>query len=319
MRLWTLDHSAAIPRVLRGHSGPVTSVAFNLNSTRLASGSQDGPVRLWKLDQPETEPLVLSVYSGSVLSVAFSPDSAQLASGSNDHTVRLWNLQTNVLIREACRRASRNMTYSEWFRFLGEETYSKVCEELPFDRSFVIQKGRSLAKEGDVTAALDFVRKNLIVDTKSDWDIDKEARKRIAPALLDRGRELGSDGKIEAAVQRYTQSKECDPTLQIKAEYWNDLCWLGSLQRHAAEVMHACENAVRLEPENGGYRDSRGVARALTGDLAGAIADFKFYISWAQNTGHQKKLVPKRTTWIEALEAGQNPFDAETLESLKTE
>ena len=38
--------------------------------------------------------------------------------------------------------------------------------------------------------------------------------------------------------------------------------------------MAACEQAVELEPDHGGYRDSHGLARALTGDYPGAIVDF---------------------------------------------
>jgi hypothetical protein len=43
--------------------------------------------------------------------------------------------------------------------------------------------------------------------------------------------------------------------------------------------MVACEQAVALALEHGGIADSRGVARALTGDVAGAIADFERFYS----------------------------------------
>jgi Flp pilus assembly protein TadD len=38
--------------------------------------------------------------------------------------------------------------------------------------------------------------------------------------------------------------------------------------------MSACEKAVALAPKNGEFRDSRGIARALTGNKQGAIEDF---------------------------------------------
>ena len=64
-----------------------------------------------------------------------------------------------------------------------------------------------------------------------------------------------------------------------------------------------------------GFRDSRGLARALTGDYAGAIEDFEYYV---EHSGNDTS-VAKREAWIAELEAGRNPFDDETLETLRYE
>ena len=82
---------------------------------------------------------------------------------------------------------------------------------------------------------------------------------------------------------------------------------------HAAEVMAACEQAVALVPDNGGARDSRGLARALTGDVAGAIDDFEAYVAW---TGNDRARA-QRQDWIVVLWSGENPFTAELLERLR--
>ena len=63
----------------------------------------------------------------------------------------------------------------------------------------------------------------------------------------------------------------------IAADYWNKLCRLGALWEQVKEVQEACGRAVALEPTNGDYRDSRGIARALTNDSTGAIDDFTAY------------------------------------------
>jgi hypothetical protein len=72
-----------------------------------------------------------------------------------------------------------------------------------------------------------------------------------------------------------------DPAL-VSAIDWNNVCWQGSAQGIAREVMPACEKAVNMGPTNVSYRDSRGLARALTGDTEGAIADFQAFLDSAR-------------------------------------
>jgi hypothetical protein len=85
-------------------------------------------------------------------------------------------------------------------------------------------------------------------------------------------------------------------------------------------VLPACEQAVSLAPDQGYILDSRGLARALTDDTVGPIEDFQFYIQWAQqpeNLEFHSDDATLRESWIQALQAGQNPFDKETLEALR--
>ncbi len=55
------------------------------------------------------------------------------------------------------------------------------------------------------------------------------------------------------------------------------------------------------------------LARALTGDVAGAIDDFEAYVAWTGNDRDRAQ----RQGWIDALRAGQNPFTSELLERLR--
>ncbi len=146
-----------------------------------------------------------------------------------------------------------------------------------------------------------------------------EQNKWTANKLVDAGAILARQGNIEEAFSYYAEAQAIDPELEIPANSWNALCWFGSLWGYAAEVMEACETAVALDPEHGGIRDSRGVARALLGDFTGAIEDFNFYIEWAIENNTFWHYGQKRDAWITELEKGRNPFDTEMLESLKQE
>ncbi len=134
-----------------------------------------------------------------------------------------------------------------------------------------------------------------------------------AHARLAEGRRLARAGNTSEAVAAYRIAQERFARLTITASDWNQLCWNGSLWGHAAEVMAACEQAVALAPDNGSIRDSRGLARALAGDVAGAIDDFEAFVAW---TGNERARA-QRQEWIAALRAGRNPFTKELLERLR--
>jgi len=78
-----------------------------------------------------------------------------------------------------------------------------------------------------------------------------------------------------------------------------------------------CEQAVASDQSSVAYRDSRGLARALTGDLCGAALDFRFLVNHYK--GKDVKLVKKRTGWIAPLEDGRNPIYEAELEALRNE
>lgn len=164
-------------------------------------------------------------------------------------------------------------------------------------------------------------------------------------------------GQYAQAIQDYTTSLERDPdnalaykdrghvyfqlqqdkqaladyekTIELESEnswFFDSFCRIGSLQGYASEVLDVCEQAVALASENGKFqhRNSRGLARALTGDVAGAIEDFQAYVGWAEqqewaSEERSKEYIATRQRWIQSLQAGENPFTPELLEELRKE
>jgi WD40 repeat protein len=74
----------------RGHSFPVSSVAYSPDGRFVVSGSADSSIKIWDLEQGR-EILTLPEHEAAVRSVAYSPDGTRIASGSVDATIKLWD------------------------------------------------------------------------------------------------------------------------------------------------------------------------------------------------------------------------------------
>ena len=71
----------------------VNSVAWSVDGSKIASGSDDMTVRVWN-STTGNELLKIEGHTDWVWSVSFSPDGSRIVSGSQDKTVRVWDIQT---------------------------------------------------------------------------------------------------------------------------------------------------------------------------------------------------------------------------------
>jgi hypothetical protein len=125
---------------------------------------------------------------------------------------------------------------------------------------------------------------------------------------------------VLAAIQAYQDAQTIDTGLEIAVWIWDLLCRLGSLHNQSAAVLFAGDKAVALG-DWVGFRETRGIARALTDDLAGASEDFQVVVTAIEAKEYYRgeEAKQQRQEWVKALQMGQNPFTLEVLEALRKE
>ncbi|BAY27570.1 WD-40 repeat-containing protein [Calothrix sp. NIES-2100] len=349
VKLW--DISGKLLKTLNGHSGSVNSVSFSPDGKTIASASSDSTVKLWDISGKLLKTLkgdsgfVFSVSfspDGKTIASASSDSTVilwdldldnLLTSGCNwlnnylvihpDVLADLKACQTTAIKKEAApalvtqgEELARNQDINlavakfrqalEWNPSLKFDPQAKAKQLAK--ASALVEKGESLVQAGNLDGAVANFQQALQLDPSLDF----QPKAKAFSLLVEQGASLIAEDKFKEALAAYTNAQQLDPKVKISAGSWNNLCWEGSLQKQAADVMVACEQAVKLAPKDGNIRDSRGLARALTGDYQGAIADFKAYIAQADN----KDWKAQRESWVKDLKAGKNPITDDELKRL---
>ncbi|WP_424100153.1 AAA-like domain-containing protein [Moorena producens] len=311
VRVWDLKGNPLV--VLKGHQSQVSSVDFSRDGKMLATASWE-TVRVWDLQGNQ-----LALFQGhqsQVNSVRFSPDGKMLVIASNDKTVRLWAVEDlGEMLTRGCKLIEDY--FVENFEALESLTTCQDSVDKVAVAPGLVKQGEKLAKEVDVEGAIAKFQKAQEWNPELELEPETKAKQLAAPVKVEQGEELAKQGKLTKALSLYKQAQQLDPNLDISTFDWNTLCWFGSLHGYAAEVMDACEKAVAKAPEfKQYYQGVRGLARALTGDTAGAISDFQAYVDSISDDHEWKAKVQK---WIDELRAGKNPFTEEVLKGLLEE
>lgn len=103
IRLWDLNDEKSLGSPLEGHEDAISSLVFNPDGDRLASGSRDGSIILWNVadkDSVKTLDGPLNGHTGAVTSLIFSPDANTLVSGGEDNTIIFWNVSGSAVQRD---------------------------------------------------------------------------------------------------------------------------------------------------------------------------------------------------------------------------
>ncbi|BAZ54930.1 WD-40 repeat-containing protein [Calothrix sp. NIES-4105] len=260
----------------------------------------------------------LTGHTDTVYNANFSPDGKTIVTASDDNTAKVWQWRRlGELLNSGCEWLNNYLIINptELQKLEVCQTPSKLKAAAPF----LVQVGEKEAKAGNVEKAIATFKTALTWNSELKFNPQKKAEefenKGKAELLVSNASNLVSEKKIKDAIAAYNSAQKLDPQVQIDAYTWSKLCYQGSLNESAKEVMFACEKAVNLAPKDGNIRSSRGLARALTGDYEGAISDFEVYIAQANN----KQAKAQLQEWVKALRAGQNPFTKEVLKKWQSQ
>jgi WD40 repeat protein/tRNA A-37 threonylcarbamoyl transferase component Bud32 len=105
---------------LRGHTGPVVSMAYSADGTHLATAGADRTVKVWAV-VGEMEILDFTSHRGVVNGLAYSPDGKRLATASADGTLRVREAATGqeVLLLRPHKNAYRHAVIDQTHTLAG--------------------------------------------------------------------------------------------------------------------------------------------------------------------------------------------------------
>ncbi|CAN2389386.1 WD repeat domain 88, partial [Pristimantis euphronides] len=129
--VWDSDRLSRVPfRILKAHSGAVSSCHFVFEDTKILTSSHDGTAKLW--DVCTTSPICefKDKPSGPISECNPTGDNKRMVTSSYDKTVKLWDMQTGKLLWSVCLDGlvtSCNVSADGKYIVCGVDVHNGIC------------------------------------------------------------------------------------------------------------------------------------------------------------------------------------------------
>ncbi len=101
--------------------GPIYTMDYSPDGTRLIAGDRDGRIMLWRINGNDNPtPVMLGRHEGAILDVAFSPNGRYVISSGTDGTVRRWMVEWMDVVDDLRLSTRVCLSVNERMRYLGE-------------------------------------------------------------------------------------------------------------------------------------------------------------------------------------------------------
>ena len=120
--------------------------AFTPDGQNVVVIGEGHTARVWDISTGRDVAQLL--HPSNLYNVSVSPNGRHIATIASGDVVTIWLWRLEDVIAEACGRLTRNLTFEEWTRFLGDEPYRKTCPARPTHLS-VLEAAMKFARDGN--------------------------------------------------------------------------------------------------------------------------------------------------------------------------
>ncbi len=277
---------------LKGQTGGVASASFSPDGTRIVTGSRDNTAKVWDA-RTGTALLDLKGHTGGLNSVSFSPDGTRIVTGSGP-TAKVWNARTGQEVKdEPVPPASLPGLISPDGRLIAHAAGNRVelipllpdAEELEYRRIHTqpnlwrYREGYDQARKAEDQFAARFYFDLLPPPDRMRCRAEAIVAPLFARLLLrdDVAAELkaqpAADPEVQAACLEIAGAwAESVSHLEYNTVGWSLVREPGQPEAIYQRGLRLAKAACRLQPDNGSYLNTLGVAQYRSGLVAEALA-----------------------------------------------
>lgn len=285
----------------------------------ILGASDDSTIKLWEAGT-KIELCTFVGHGQSIAKIEFSPDGAFAVSGSADDTIRIWPIAKASEYwsqEEGAAQAMRHLqvkpddpqalsSLADYYVFCREPQLAadllRRAASCGAPVSF-LAVGRCFWSLNDYSEARLQFRKARSANEISDFYLTlltAGVELSELQEVCDDARELSADGCLENACDLLSAYEQGGGA--IPAQVWAEVARLGAFTGQWRLAIEVAETAVQRDPDPE-IIDTRGVVRALAGDLTGARSDFTEFVKQMKEEGRGMR---GRDRWIRAIDAGED-------------